>query len=272
MSKPIGTLVLNRNLPDVTDRLVEHLEKWNADVTDVYVIESGSEPGQRSRHRSFVADWPEARANGLRFARGFNFGLLELEKVQSYRFYFLVCQDSVFPAEPTLVELLGEMERYPRIGILSPCSDAWGEAKLIPERELRLFWFINHIAWLFRGEFIDAVKEIDEPSYMSYVYDGSNFRGYNLDIELVAKAYANEFAAGVTKRAYFREDADLTDRMAAVMKTERQNVNRPAMFEEGKKWMRRKYGFNSRWNMVTYAKAFYNQFFEHHPDYGHLRV
>ena len=272
MTKPIATLVLNRNLPTVTDQLVEHLVKWNDDVTDVYVIESGSDPEGRSRYQSFVADWPEAREHGLRFPRGFNFGLLELGKRQEYEYYFLVCQDSIFPDEPTLSILLEEMERYPRIGILSPCSPDWGEAKLIPDDDIRLFWFINHIAWLLRGDFVDCIKNLEEPSYINYVYDGTNFRGYNTDIEMVAKAYANDYGAGITKRAQFREDSTLTNRMASKMKTDPQRINRPRMYEEGKRWMRRKYGFNSRWNMIAYVKAFYDQFFEHHPDYLHLKV
>ena len=272
MTKPCATLVLNRNLPDVTDRLVEHLVKHNGDVTDVFVIESGSSNAGKSKYPGFAAEWPDAVENGLRFARGFNFGLLELEKQKKYEHYFLVCQDSVFPAEATVPILLEEMARYPRLGIVSPASPDWGESSLIPAGEIRLFWFINLIGWMVRGTYLDAVKNAESGSHIDYFFDGTNFRGYDTDIELVAKAYANDFAAGITKRATFKEDKDLTDRMAATMKTDPQRVNRPAMYEEGQRWMRRKYGFNSRWSMVTYAKAFYNEFFDHHPDYRHLRV
>lgn len=270
--KNCATLILNRNLPDVTDRLVEHLIKYNGDVTDLYVIESGSEPQGRSRYPGFVADWPEAVHDGLRFARGFNFGLAELEKIRRYEYYFLVCQDSLFPEEDTIAILLEEMERYPRLGILSPASPDWGETKLVPENDIRLFWFINLIGWMIRGSFLDAVRNEGTEPVVEYLFDGTNFRGYDTDIELLAKAYANDFAAGITRRATFREDKDLTDRMAEQMKTDPQRVNRPAMYEEGRHWLRRKYGFNSRWNMVTYVKTFYNEFFQRHPDYGHLRV
>lgn len=270
--RPCATLILNRNLPDVTDRLVEHVTRFDDDVTDVFVIESGSFEEGRSRYRGFVADWPEAVEHGLRFARGFNFGLLEMEKERNYEHYFLVCQDCLFPDQPTVSILLEEMARYPRLGIVSPASPDWGETALIPEGGLRLFWFINLIGWMVRGAFVETVRNDEAPSYLDYLFDGSNFRGYDTDIELVAKAYANDYAAGITRRAMFREDKDLTDRMASAMKTDPQRVNRPAMYDEGRRWLRRKYGFNSRWNMVTYAKAFYNQFFEHHPDYRELRV
>jgi hypothetical protein len=270
--KPCAALVLNRNLPDVTNRLVDHLLKWNVDVCDVFVIESGSSEEGKSRHPGFSVDWPDAKEHGLRFPRGFNFGLCELDKGDPYEHYFLVCQDSVFPDEPTVSILLEEMERFPRMGILSPYSPDWGESELIPDGGIRLFWFMNLISWMVRGSFLDLVKNEENPSAMDYVFDGTNFRGYDVDIELLAKAYANDFAAGVTKRAMFHEDKDLTDRMAERMKSDPQRLNRPAMYDEGSRWLRRKYGFNSRWNMVTYVKAFYNQFFEHHPDYRNLRL
>ena len=273
MPKPVVIFVLNRNLGEATDQLVEHLLKWNGDVSDLYVIESGSDIDRRSTHPySFVADWPEATQHGLRYARGFNFGLLQLDQQRQYDYYFLVCNDSLFPDEPTVNLLLEELVRYPRIGILSPCAPDWGEAQLIPERELRLFWFVNHISWLVRRDFLDCVLNFDKPSYIDYLYDGQNFRGYGSDIELIAKAYANDYAAGISKTAKFHEDRSLTDRNAEIIKTDPQSVNKQRMYDEGMRWMRRKYGFNSRWSLTTYVKVFYNQFFDHHPDYRHLRV
>jgi hypothetical protein len=271
-SKPIATLILNRNLPEDTDRLAEHLLKWGGDLTDVYVIESGSTPDRRSRHARFIADWPEAIEHGLRFPRGFNFGLMELEAVRRYDYYFLVCQDSVFPAEPTLEILLEEMQRHPLLGVLSPASPSWGETSLIPEGETRFLWFVNHIAWLYRRDLVDRIKNVENPTMLNYLYDGSNFRGYDTDIEVIAKAYANDMAVGVTRRAMFHEDETLTDRKAADMKTETRAINRALMYEEGMRWLRRKYGFNSRWCAITYVKAFYNRFFEIHPECARLRV
>lgn len=272
MTKPVATLILNRNLPDVTDRLAEHLLKWNGDLTDVYVIESGSLPDRRSRYARFVADWPEAIEHGLRFPRGFNFGLLQLELVGRYDYCFLVCQDSLFPPEPTLEIMLEQMRRYPLLGVLSPASPAWGETQLIPEGETRLLWFVNHIAWLYRAELIERLRNIDEPSILNYLYDGSNFRGYDTDIEIIAKTYANDMGVGITRRALFREDDTLTDRRAAEMRTDTQAVNRALMYQEGLRWLRRKYGFNSRWCVIAYVQAFYNRFFESHPEYAGLRV
>ena len=35
--KRVATIILNRNLPEVTDRLVEHLQRHDGDATDAFV-------------------------------------------------------------------------------------------------------------------------------------------------------------------------------------------------------------------------------------------
>lgn len=41
--KSVATIILNRNLPDVTDRLYDHLIKFDGDQTDIYIVEAGSD-------------------------------------------------------------------------------------------------------------------------------------------------------------------------------------------------------------------------------------
>src|SRR3989338_2095434 len=189
MAKPVATLVLNRNLGDITDRLVEHVLKFDHALTDVFVIESGSDSDKCSKYTNFRADWDEAVVNGLRYPRGFNFGLSEMLKsgrYADYDYFFLVCNDSVFQDIPTLSILLEEMSSYSKIGFLSPCDPSWGEYRMIPEGESRLFWYGNHISWMMRRSFVDAIREREQPGPMNFLYDGSNFRGYYLDVELIA--------------------------------------------------------------------------------------
>jgi len=57
--KPVANLILNRNLPDISNDLGDHILKWNSDVTDVYVIESGSDANKLSKYCKFWANWPE---------------------------------------------------------------------------------------------------------------------------------------------------------------------------------------------------------------------
>lgn len=266
--KKIATLILNRNLPEVSNKLVEHIQKWSGDITDIFVIESGSDEDKLSKYCKFWANWPEAKEKGLHYCRGFNYGLMELDKEKIYEYYFMVCGDSVFYDEPTLNILLEKMEKYPKFGIISPLSPYWGETAIFSgEEDTKCLWVVPHVAWLIRRSFLDKIIEKKNSSIMNYFYDGTNFRGYDADTELGIKAYLNDFALAVTSRAKFHEEQDLTDKNAQVMKTEKAKEHLKLMFEEGLAWMKRKYGFNSKSEMRDWAKRVYDEFFKKNPDY-----
>lgn len=268
----IATLILNRNLPDATDQLVDHFRKWDDKLTDIYVIESGSDKDKLSRHCSFWANWPEALENGLRWARGFNYGLLELDRTgRRYEYYFLVMGDSVFEDQPTLNNMLAIMEQYSRIGILSPLSSAWSEAKLLAEGDdVKCFWLFPHVSWLVRRSLLDLVITKDQPSYINYFYDGGNFRGYYDDIELIAKAYHRDYAAAITSRVIFREDEELARDNIEQIKTDEQSFARRQMYEDGLVWMRQKYGFIHKGQFKEWVEREYRDFMRRNPEYQQL--
>ncbi|HIJ83648.1 MAG TPA: hypothetical protein HPQ00_05505, partial [Magnetococcales bacterium] len=130
MKKNTATIILNRNLPEVTDRLHDSLVRTNGNVTDVYVVEAGSGDDNLSKSCTWHANWEQARREGLRPPRGFNYGLSQLwkeNKFKNYDYFFLLTNDTEFDNRPFLEELLDELEKHPRVGILSPCSKYWGE-------------------------------------------------------------------------------------------------------------------------------------------------
>ena len=47
-----------------------------------------------------------------------------------------------------------------------------------------------------------------------------------------------------------------------LIKTEKFDEDFKLYIKEGKEWMRNKYGFKSKWDMIFYAKSFYNNFFK----------
>ena len=57
-----------------------------------------------------------------------------------------------------------------------------------------------------------------------------------------------------------------------VIKTESYEDNMSLYIQEGIKWMKKKYGFNSRWQMMQYAKLFYDKFFEYHPERKKFKI
>lgn len=273
--KKVATIVLNRNLPDVTDRLVAHLRERDGSHTDVYVVEAGSDNDRLSKHMTWHADWPDAREHGLRYSRGMNYALSQLvrEKLfERYEAFFLLTNDTELAPAPTVEPLLRVLAAHSRVGILSPCSKRWGERRLLPGGATRYFWFIHNNAYLLRRAFIESLMEREEADHMNFLFDGSNFRGYGSESELIAKAYANDWAAAITSSVWVEENESHLLNRADLIKTEGYQENLNLYVEEGRKWMRRKYGFNSRWSMQQHVKAFYEHFFELHPECASYRI
>lgn len=272
--KKVATIILNRNLPDVTNRLVEKFAAQNTGENDVFVVESGSSQELLSRYCSWWADWPEALRDGLRYPRGFNFGLSNLFRAGrfgDYDFFFLVCNDVDFDA-PLVPILIEEMAAHPRLGIISPCAVNWAEKDWIGENATKYVCHGNHLAWMFRREFIEAVMDHGQPDYMNFLYDGSNFRGYYAEQELIIKGYINQWATAITTKAMICEQTELLKTRHDLIRTDRYEVNLRRLFAEGQEWMRRKYGFTTRLHMTMYANMFFEQFFKLHPYLAQHRI
>ena len=271
----VATIILNRNLPEPTDRLCEHLALYDSGLTDVYVLEAGSEKNKLSKYCSWHADTEEIRRWGLRYSRGMNFALLKLwedRRWEKYDAFFLLTNDTELSRTPTLAPLVGILEDHPRVGILSPCSLKWGERRLLHTQSTKYFWFIHNNAFLLRKAFLEDVIEKDEPNHMNFLFDGSNFRGYLSESELIAKAYANDWAAAITTKVFAEENESYLLTKADLIRTETHEENIRLYLREGEQWLRRKYGFNSRWSMQQYVKCFYEKFFEFHPEYKPFRI
>lgn len=267
--KKTATIILNRNLPEVTGSLYDRFCKYDSDETDIYIIESGSSKERLSKSYTWWANWDESLQHGLRFPRGFNYALCELlkeEKYYNYEYFFFVCNDTKFEDKPVVKTLREEIEKHPRVGIISPCSHTWGEKELIGRDNTKYFWYVQFQACLIRRDFIESIREFEEPSYMNFLFDGENFRGYESDIELVLKGYANDWATAITTKSFITEDVDILKTKADLIKTETFDDNLIKTISEGKRWLRRKYGFNSRWTIQLYAKFFYEKYFEYFPD------
>jgi hypothetical protein len=273
--KRVATVILNRNLPEVTDRLYNHIKLHDGNVTDIFVVEAGSEDGHLSLHCDWHADWADARSHGLRYSRGMNFGLSQLwreEKFQKYDAFFLLTNDTELNADQTLAPMIKILDEHPRVGILSPCSKRWGERLLLQEEKTKYFWFIQNSAYMLRREFIESICCLDEPGFMNFLFDGSNFRGYGSENELIAKAYINDWAAAITTLVWAEEnESHLLDK-SDLIKTEGYDKNLQLFIDEGSLWMRKKYGFNSYWSMQHYVKSFYDRFFEFHPEYRNYKI
>jgi len=273
--KKVATIILNRNLPEVTDSLWAHIERYDSEHTDIFVVEAGSDDGRLSNHTTWHANWPEAKQNGLRYSRGMNYGLSQLwkeGKFQKYEAFFLLTNDTEFESKSTVQPLLEILDNHSRLGIVSPCSHRWGERFLLQDQSTKYFWFVHNNAYLLRREFIESICNANQPDAMNFLFDGENFRGYGSEREIIAKAYSNDWAAAITTNVWADENESYLINKADLIKTEAYEENLRLYVEEGRAWMRKKYGFNSHWAMQQYVKAFYDRFFEFHPEFTNYKV
>ena len=274
--KQVATLILNRNLPEVTDKLYRHIKKYDGDHTDIFVIEAGSDKENLSDHTTWYADWPEAKRDGLRYSRGMNYGLSMLfkeKKFYKYDAFFLLTNDTELEKKSTIKVLIDIFEIHKRLGILSPCSRRWGEKSLLKgENKTKYFWFIHNNSYFLRRDFVDIIINKDVPDHINFLFDGNNFRGYCSESELIAKAYANDWAAGITSKVWSSENESYLLNKSSQIKTESYKENLKLYVQEGKKWMLNKYGYNSKWSMNLYTKSFYDAFFQFHPEFLNYKI
>ena len=275
MQGKTATIILNRNLPNVTNSLVEHLQKFDSENTDIFVVESGSDEDKLSDYCTWYANWDDAILSGLRYARGMNYGLSNLwkeGKFYNYESFFLISNDTVLSPKETIKPLQEILKEHPRVGILSPCSTQWGEYQLLNKKDTLYFWFIHNNAYFLRREFIESILDRDRSNYMHFLFDGTNFRGYGLEQELIAKAYINNWSAAITRKVISSENESYLLNKSDLIKTEPFESNLRLYLDEGKKWMKSKYGFNSHWSMQQYSKCFYDLFFEANPEYINFKL
>lgn len=269
MNKDVATIILNRNLPKVGDRLISHLKKYDRNISDFFLIEAGSDNDKLSKYCTWHVNSSNIIKNGLRFPRGMNFGLHKLykeNKFSKYKAFLLLTNDTGLYNKPFIEPLYRELFKHTKLGIISPCGIDWAERKYLKANKTMYFYYIHNHAYMLKKEFIEKIINYNPKSYKNFFFDGSNFRGYGTEIEILAKCYVNDYAAGITTKVNTFENEEFLKKYYKYIKTESAEENEKLYIEEGKKWMRSKYGFSSKWALIYYAKNFYDRFFENYPE------
>jgi GT2 family glycosyltransferase len=270
-----ATLILNRNLPKITDQLFNQIKKYNSNFTDIFIIDAGSDTKLLSKKTNYKATWKKAKKEGLRFGRGMNFGLYKLykeNKFKNYDYFLLLTNDSIVEKKPFIKKLQNLMDVNKFIGMLSPCSKKWGEKLMLKKNKLKCFWYIHNNAYFLRKQFIEEIMNLSKPGYMNFLFDGKNFRGYGIESELISKAYLNNWAAAITSEVWIEENESFLIDKNQLIKTEPYNENLKLYVKEGLEWMHKKYGFKSKWSMQMYVKMFYDRFFEINPKLNKYKI
>ena len=74
---------------------------------------------------------------------------------------------------------------------------------------------------------------------MNFLFDGNNFRGYLSECELIARAYANDWAAAITTQVLAEEDESYLLNKNQLIKTESYEENLQLYIDEGLKWIKK---------------------------------
>lgn len=263
--KPIACLILQRNDAEATKHIIKSIKHNNAGIVDFYCIESGSDDDKiinGSEIKIFHANWDDAKINGLRVARGFNYGMSQLQigLNKNYKYYFLLTGDVILDQDKNdLKDMMKVFENIPEVGIVSALSPNWGADLKREDRDVYFVHLVPHVAFMIRHEFFETVKNLKEPHYMNYFYDGSNFRSYDVDTELVLKGYCSGYATAITSKVLMWENRFIN----AIVEP-----NKSQMIIEGLAWLKEKYGFDNKQQMRAALYAAYYQFFKQN---SHLR-
>ena len=62
----IAAILLNRNLPNITNKLYHSIKKNNKNLIDVFVIDAGSDQKKVSQYTTWRANWKSVKKKGLR--------------------------------------------------------------------------------------------------------------------------------------------------------------------------------------------------------------
>lgn len=265
----VAAVVLSRNLPELSAGLVENLRSISSDY-DAFSVDCGSLidnicPFSRYRDGSV-----QAIENGLRFFRGTNFAISEMIKDRSYYQYdaFLVmaCDFKFLPTSMGPQGLVEVLKNNSRVGIVSPMGHDWGERSLFGSELHKLTWYVQSGVYLFRRDFLDRVLDSNSLSTVDGLFDGNNFRGYMSESEMCLKAYANGWSVALSRESLVWEDESWLRDSHDLMRTEPLEEHLELFYEEGRLWLKRKYGFANSWQLIETVKFFYERFLEMYPD------
>jgi hypothetical protein len=150
----VAAIVVNRNQPHLTDRIVASLAAMPGHAgMDIYVIEMGSNLKQLSKYCSF--HYPDSNYRGKCY--GHNVGLRIAKSQGDYQYYWVMMNDLIYTRQDHLCTLFDIMEQNPRLGILSPTEPEAGyvNCKPKPRGDYHLVSTCDYLSLFIRSTAID---------------------------------------------------------------------------------------------------------------------
>jgi GT2 family glycosyltransferase len=259
----IDVIILNRNLGEVCDALILKLSTYlNLDLDNIIVVDSGSEPGLKSRYTSVGLDDEHTRQHGLRFGRGMNLGLEYRRSLQKVNPWVLLLPVDTEVITWDLHKFLESISSQQNIAAIKPTSQDSEYLRILGSDEFRYGWNFEEGAWLISSSFLDFhLQHFPDSSF----FDESNFRGYLTSLELAFRAYINGFSVGVTSSLVVFENESHLLEHSDLIRTEPIGENQKLLLEEGLNWLHRKYQVQDAWDFAQLVRLAFDQFMLENP-------
>ena len=282
-SANLAVIILNRNLPEETDRLCDSIIGATQIPFDLFVVESGSDPDRLSRYCSLHFVDPYARTIGLRIGRGLNNSLRIINKIRNriYDGYWFLTNDVVLTTHEDYGSFsLSVFAQYPHIGIIeSPhlvnefytlnyfqgqtyrrrLNSASDYPPAIQEKKFSITPF-----GIVRSIFLrsDLVRSLDP------IIDESNWRGWGCDEDLGYRAWQKGWWSATTPYHGIREDTFLTTRRNLETRTEHVDQFRLNAEIDMKEFLYRKY----KTDLLGLRRMIYKKMLGHITDFDDLQI
>lgn len=257
-------IVLNRNQPEMTDRLCDHIVRYTRANYKLYVIEAGSDEDKLSAHHTHWVNDPWTMKNGLRPAKGFNKGIDIALQDGGWEAYWCVMNDMNFYKEDTLSLMLADLEKYPEIGLIQPALmySLWGDRKIDGAKfgagkgRVRLVPYMPHFAFLVTDRALNKIGPL---------YDESNFLSHGGDIEICWRTWQAGMAVAISGSCRLWEFVGGTYGGGG------QKEHGQFMSEaQGQMvaWLARKYGFRTKYDLTRRCGKAMARWLKTHRNYA----
>jgi hypothetical protein len=230
--KDVAVVIVNRDQPEMTDQLVEQIQRSKGDLSvDIYVIELGSV--KQSKYASLHYDDPDFRGK----AYGHNVGVRYAKARGNYRYYFTAMNDLKFTCKNGLAKLVAIADAHTKAGILSPTepdsSYAGGLSKPVAGVPYQRVSQANYLALLIRGELIEQGLYLN-PDFR-YCWGAT----HELSHQLYSRGYEVGYVGSVTMLHFgssvYGKVAGVPKRSEYLLRA-RQFAARYMVEKYGKKW------------------------------------
>lgn len=182
----VAAIIVNRDRPDLTDTLVEKLNK-DAPFVDTYVVEMGST--NRSKYESVYYDDPDYRGKCF----GHNVGLRHAMKQKRYDYYIVMMND-VMPLEnDTIQTLIRMMNKYKGVGLMSPSEPTgrYPSCKPTQKHDLTYITTCDYLFFIIRGSCVNQQGLFLNPAFQ-YCWGAIHELSYHLYKSGWKVAYCNK--------------------------------------------------------------------------------